>query len=53
VTALIELSRLLAGLERAGTSVMGLARAGRPQHPWTLYPDENGIFDRKRHSQFY
>ena len=32
---------------------MALARGGRPQEPWTLYPDEYGIFDRKRHSQFY
>jgi hypothetical protein len=53
VTPLIELSRLLEEIERAGTSVMALARAGRPQEPWTLYPDENGIFDRKRHTQFY
>jgi len=53
VTALRELTQLLAELERAGTSVMALARGGRPQEPWTLYPDEYGIFDRKRHSQFY
>jgi len=53
VTALVDLARLLEGLERAGTSVMALARGGRPQEPWTLYPDEYGIFDRKRHSQFY
>jgi hypothetical protein len=52
VTALRELVRLLAGLERAGTSVMALARGDRPQEPWTLYPDEYGIFDRKRHTQF-
>ena len=32
---------------------MALARGDRPQEPWTLYPDEYGIFDRKRHSQFY
>src|SRR5262249_19167757 len=32
---------------------MELARDGRPQAPWVLYPDEYGIFDRKRHSQFY
>jgi hypothetical protein len=53
MTPLIELSRLLEEIERAGTSVMALARAGRPPGPWTLYPDENGIFDRKRHTQFY
>ncbi len=32
---------------------MALARGARRQEPWTLYPDEYGIFDRKRHSQFY
>jgi hypothetical protein len=53
VTALRELERLLDGLERASSSVMALARGGRPQEPWTLYPDEYGVFDRKRHSQFY
>jgi hypothetical protein len=53
VTTLEELVRLLADLDRAGTSVMALARGGQPPEPWTLYPDEYGIFDRKRHSQFY
>jgi hypothetical protein len=53
VTALLELARLLDGLDRDGTTVMELARAGRPQQPWRLYPDEYGVFDRKRHSQFY
>jgi len=53
VTALRELATLLDGLERAGTSVMALARGGRPQEAWILYPDEYGIFDRRRHSQFY
>ena len=53
MTALEDLARLLADLDRAGTSVMGLARGGQPQEPWTLYPDEYGIFDRNRHSQFY
>ena len=53
MTALAELARLLADLDRAATSVMALARDGKPQEPWTLYPDEYGIFDRKRHSQFY
>ncbi len=32
---------------------MELARGGRPQEPWTLYPGEYGIFDRKTRSQFY
>jgi hypothetical protein len=53
MTAVQELATLLAGLERAGTSVLILARQKRPQEPWTLYPDDYGIFDRKRHSQFY
>lgn len=53
MTALEDLARLLADLDRAGTSVMALARGGQPQEPWTIYPDEYGIFDRKRHSQFY
>lgn len=44
---------LLEGLDREGTSVTALARGGRRQEPWVLYPDEYGIFDRKRHSQFY
>ena len=41
------------GLDRAGTTVMDLVREGRPQVPWTLYPGEYGIFDRRRRSQFY
>jgi hypothetical protein len=53
VTALQDLARLLADLDREGTSMMALARGGQPPEPWTLYPDEYGIFDRKRHSQFY
>ncbi len=32
---------------------MDLVREGRPQSPWTLYPGESGIFDRRRRSQFY
>jgi hypothetical protein len=32
---------------------MGLARGGRPAEPWTLYPDELGIFDRQTRCQFY
>ena len=53
MTALADLARLLADLDRAGTSVMALARRGQAPEPWVLYPDEYGIFDRKRHSQFY
>lgn len=41
------------GLDRAGTTVMELVREGRLQVPWTLYPGEDGIFDRRRRSQFY
>lgn len=48
-----ELAYLLDELERRGTSVMDLARRGRAQEPWTIYPGENGIFDRKTRSQFY
>jgi len=32
---------------------MDLVREGRPQVPWTLYPGEYGVFDRRRQSQFY
>lgn len=53
VTALEELAALLEELARAHTPVMVLARGGRPQEPWTFYPGEYGIFDRKRRSQFY
>lgn len=51
--ALEELVRLVEELESTGTSVMELARGGRPQEPWRLYPGEYGIFDRKTRSQFY
>src|SRR5262249_16798354 len=53
VTALEELATLLEGLDREGTSAMALARGERQQEPWILYPNDYGIFDRKRHSQFY
>ena len=53
MTALADLAGLLADLDREGTSVMALVRGGQPPQPWTLYPDEYGIFDRKRNSQFY
>ena len=53
MTPFEELAALLEDLERRGTTVMELARGGRPQEPWTLYPGEYGIFDRKRRSQFY
>jgi len=32
---------------------MDLVRERRPQVPWTLYPGEEGIFDRRQRSQFY
>lgn len=41
------------GLDRTGTTVMDLVREGRPSVPWTLYPGDYGIFDRRRRSQFY
>lgn len=53
MTALEELAALLRELEGAGTSVMALARGDRPQEPWTLYPGEYGIVDRRTRSQFY
>jgi len=53
VTGLEELAALLAELAHARTSIMALARRNCTQEPWRLYPGEYGIFDRKRHSQFY
>jgi hypothetical protein len=53
VTTIEELAALLEELEHKDTSVMELARGGRPQEPWTLYPGEFRIFDRQRRSQFY
>ena len=53
MTPIEELVALLENLERAGTTVMELARHGRPEAPWTIYPDEHGVFDRKTRSQFY
>lgn len=53
MTVILELVALLEGLERAGTTVMELARHGRAEEPWTIYPDEHGIFDRKTRSQVY
>jgi hypothetical protein len=53
VTPREELVGLLQTLERAGTSVMALARAGRAPAPWTLYPGEYGIYDRRTRCQFY
>ncbi len=53
MTAAEELVSLLEGLERAGSSVMALVRGGRPGVPWTLYPNEWGIFDRRTRCQFY
>jgi hypothetical protein len=47
------LCRLLDDLDRERTSVVELlCRTARPQ-PWTLYPGEYGIFDRKTSSQLY
>lgn len=53
MTELDELTALLEEQETEGTSLMTLARAGRPYEPWTLYPDESGIFDRTTRCQFY
>jgi len=51
--AIEELAALLDALEHKGTSVMEMARGGRSQEPWTLYPGDYGIFDRRTRSQFY
>jgi hypothetical protein len=53
VTALTQLVGLLEGLDREGTTVIALARDGRPAEPWTIYPDEEGVFDRRTRCQFY
>ena len=53
MTEAAELARLLEDLERAGTSVMALGCGGRAPEPWTIYPDEYGVFSRKTRSQFY
>ncbi len=53
MTALVALAALLEEVARAGASVMTLARDGRPQEPWILYPGEYGMFDRKTRSQVY
>lgn len=47
------LVHLLEELERAGTTPMELVGAGRRAQPWTLYPNEYGVFDRATGSQFY
>jgi uncharacterized protein DUF6969 len=48
-----ELARLVAELARAGTSVADLACGGRAFEPWTIYPDESGVYDLETRSQFY
>jgi hypothetical protein len=48
-----QLVRLLLEITRAGTTVMELARQGRPLEPWTIYPDEHGVFDLTTRCQFY
>jgi hypothetical protein len=53
MTPALELLDLLEALERQGTSVIELARAGQPLEPWRLYPGESGIFDRRTRCQFY
>jgi hypothetical protein len=53
MTAAVELLDLLEELERTGTSVIELVRAGHPLVPWRLYPGESGIFDRQTRCQFY
>jgi hypothetical protein len=53
VSAARRLASLLEELEREGTSVIDLVRGDRPLEVWTLYPDDNGVFDRGTRSQFY
>lgn len=53
MTAAEQLVGLLDVLEREGTNVMALARAGQPPEAWRLYPSEEGIFDRRTRYQFY
>lgn len=48
-----KLVRLLERLEALGTSVIELVTSGRVPEPWTLYPGEDGIFDRRTRCQFY
>lgn len=51
--AAAELRRLLESLEREGISVVRLICGDDPPVPWTLYPSEDGIFDRRTRCQFY
>lgn len=53
MSAADALVHLLEELERAGTTPMDLVGAGRRAEPWTLYPNEYGVFDRATGSQFY
>lgn len=48
-----ELVGLLERLEREGTSVMELICGTRTPEPWTLYPDNYGMFSMRTRSQFY
>ena len=49
----LELLILLEELDRKRTSVIDLVRGGQPLVPWRLYPNDDGIFDRRTHCQFY
>jgi uncharacterized protein DUF6969 len=49
----LELLNLLEELDGEGTTVIDLVRGGRPLVPWRLYPNDDGIFDRRTHCQFY
>jgi len=53
MSAAVELRGLLEDLERSGTNVIDMVRAGQPLVPWRLYPGDSGIFDRRTRSQFY
>jgi hypothetical protein len=47
---LVDLIERLAG---EGRTVMGLIRGGQPAEPWRLYPEDEGVFDRRTRCQFY
>jgi hypothetical protein len=53
VAAARQAAALLEDLARSGATVMDLVRAGQPVEPWRIYPDDDGIFDRRTGCQFY
>jgi len=53
MTAAEALVRLIEGLEGDGTSLVRLVCGQDTPVPWTLYPSEYGVFDRRTRCQFY